>query len=91
MKVQIDIDVPDGVIDQQFEVALREDGIYRLFAERKIASGHAARLLGLTRRQFLDSLRQRGLSHTDYSAADWIEDAAALDRMIEPGHDGDHR
>jgi predicted HTH domain antitoxin len=83
VKVEIDLDVPADVIDASFEASLREDAIYRLFGERRIASGHAARLLGLGKRDFLEALDARGIAHTDYTAADWLEDTAAISRIVE--------
>lgn len=55
-----------------------QDAILRLFAERKIPSGHATRLLGLTRMQFLELLNSRGLPHLDYTTADWDADTNAI-------------
>ncbi|MBI1786687.1 MAG: hypothetical protein HYR60_03925 [Acidobacteria bacterium] len=36
MKLEIELDVPDEVVDQNFERAVREDAVLRLFTERKI-------------------------------------------------------
>ncbi len=81
MKLEIDLDVPEALIDKSFEKAIRVDAILRLFADRKIASGHATRLLGLTRMQFLELLTQRGIPHVDYTVADWDADTQAIEEF----------
>lgn len=79
MKFEIDLDVPAGVIDENFEKVVREDAILRLFAERKIPAGHATRLLGLTRMQFMDFLQSRNIPYVDYTVEDWESDTNAIE------------
>ena len=79
MKLEIDLDVPEGIIDETFEKVVREDAILRLFAERKIPSGHATRLLGLTRMQFMDLLQSRNIPYVDYTIEDWQADRNATE------------
>lgn len=42
--------------------------VFTLFRDARISSGRAAKLLGLTRRGFLEWLHGEGLSYFDYSA-----------------------
>ncbi len=44
--------------------------VFSLFTEERISSGKAARLLHLSRVEFLDLLRARGIAYLDYSGAD---------------------
>ena len=65
MKLEIDVDLPREILDQvppeDLQKLCRAEIVLRLYAEEKIAASDAARLLGLTRIQFLDLLRQRGV------------------------------
>ena len=53
----------------------------RLFEERRISSAEATRKLGLTRIQFMELTRLRGISHYDYTAEDLAADLADLDAL----------
>ncbi len=53
----------------------------RLFAERKIPSGHAARILGLERMDFLAFLKLRGIPAVDYTVEDWEADGNTIDEI----------
>ena len=79
MKLEIDLDVPEGIIDETFEKVVREDAILRLFSERKIPAGHATRLLGLTRMQFMDFIQSRNIPYVDYTVEDWESDSKAIE------------
>ena len=85
VKLEIELDVPEDAIDkdtgERLQSALREEAILRLFAERKIPSGHATRLLGLTRLQFMDLIKQRGIPHIVYTFEDWQEDLKDLEEF----------
>ncbi len=65
MKLEIDIDLPRQVLDQIPSADLsrlcQTEIVLRLYAAAKLAASEAARLLGLTRIQFLELLRQRGV------------------------------
>ncbi len=64
MKVEFDLELPDGVIDQAVEPELlrcaREQTVLKLYADQRITTGEAARALGKTRIEFLDFPRQHG-------------------------------
>ncbi len=68
MKLTFELEVPDGAVDDATEAKLvraaREQTVLELYAEQRITTGEAAELLGLTRIQFLDLLRQRGVPFT---------------------------
>jgi len=65
VKLEIEVDLPREVVDQvppeDLQRLCRTEIVLRLYADEKIATSDAARLLGLTRIRFLDLLRQRGI------------------------------
>jgi len=77
MKLEIDLDIPDGVLDEAVEKAIRVDDILRLFAERKISSALASELLAMPRVQFMRLTDERGIPHYDYTSADLASDLAS--------------
>jgi len=84
MKLQIDLDIPDGILDEAVEQAIRVDAILRLFAERKISSALACGLLAMPRVQFMRLTEERGIPHHDYTGADLASDLADLNRIESP-------
>jgi predicted HTH domain antitoxin len=75
VKLEIELDISEDLVDKgNLEQELSKELILRLFADHKIAAGQATRLLGLTRLQFLDLLRQRGIPSVVYTFDDWRED-----------------
>jgi predicted HTH domain antitoxin len=81
MKLEIDLDIPDGVLDEAVEKAIRVDAILRLFAERKISSALACGLLAMPRVQFMRLTEERGIPHYDYTSADLASDLTDLNRI----------
>jgi hypothetical protein len=65
MKLEIDVDLPRGVLDQipadELGKLCGTEIVLRLYSERKLAPAQAAKLLGLSRIRFLDLLRARGV------------------------------
>lgn len=51
--------------------------VLSLFKDSRVSSGKAARLLGLTRIEFLALLRRRGIAYIDFSPAELAEEFAA--------------
>ncbi len=51
--------------------------VLSLFKDSRVSSGKAARLLGLTRVEFLALLRRRGMAYIDFSPAELAEEFAA--------------
>ena len=64
MKFEIDLDLPAEILQQippaDMARLCRTEVVLRLYSEKKLAAAEAAQLLGLTRIQFLDLLRERG-------------------------------
>ena len=65
MKLEIEIEVPDGAVDENAEAELvrsvKEQAALKLYSEKRLTTGEAAQMLGLTRLQFLDLLRRTGV------------------------------
>src|SRR5208337_1981312 len=65
VKLEIDIDLPPRILDQipadELGKLCGTEIVLRLYSEDKLAPAEAAKLLGLSRLQFLDLLRERGV------------------------------
>ena len=55
------------------------------FAEGRISSGKAARLLNLSRVEFLDLLRARGVAYVNYSEEELADELAAVEALDVKG------
>ena len=76
--MELELDIPAELVDADFAKHLKEDAVLRLFADRKLASGRAARILGLERMDFLELLKARGIPAVDYTVEDWDADGQAI-------------
>lgn len=85
MKLEVNIPISEEALDDGAKDRLRHDAleaaVLRLFEERRISSADAAADLGLTRIQFMELTRRRGIPHHDYTAENLAEDLADLDRI----------
>jgi predicted HTH domain antitoxin len=70
-----------GLDQQDIQHRLTEWLVISLFTEERISSGKAAQLLQLSRIQFLDLLRERGIAYLDYTADELAEEFAAVDLL----------
>jgi len=65
MKLAFEIELPDGAVDQSARAELvrsvKEQTALKLYSEQRVTTGEAAEMLGLTRVEFLDLLRQSGV------------------------------
>jgi len=65
MKLAFELELPDGAVDQSAEAELvrvvKEQTALKLYSEQRVTTGEAAEMLGLTRIEFLDLLRQSGV------------------------------
>ena len=88
--VAVEVRVPKEILDY----GLQADDIQRhvlewlaisLFKDDRISSGKAARLLGLTRIEFLALLQRRGVAYVDYSPTELSDELASVRSLaIEP-------
>ena len=58
--------------------------VLSLFTEDRISSGKAARLLNISRVEYLALLRQRGISYIDYSEDELADEFAAVEKLTPP-------
>jgi predicted HTH domain antitoxin len=72
-----------GFDRDQIERRLNEWLTLSLFTEGRVSSGKAAKLLQISRVEFLELLRKRGIAYIDYSPAELAEefDAASALKM----------
>ena len=63
------------------QLHLTEWLVFSLFKDERVSSGRAARLLGITRLEFLDLLRRRGIAYLDYSPDEIAEELEAVQRL----------
>ena len=87
MKLEIELEVPDGAFDKSAEAefirSIKEQTALKLYADGRVTTGEAATMLGLTRIQFLDLLGRTGvgfrveLDEEDFEQIrDWRADRA---------------
>ena len=87
MKLEIELEVPDGAFDKSAEAELirsiKEQTVLKLYADERVTTGEAATMLGVTRIQFLDLLGRTGIGfRVELDAEDfaqirhWREDHA---------------
>jgi predicted HTH domain antitoxin len=59
--------------------------VFSLFRDSRISSGKAARLLDMTRREFLELLHREGVAYLDYSEEEMQAESAAVRELPLPG------
>ncbi len=93
MSKVVRFEVPEEVKDKKFEQeylitaqqVLKEQTVLRLFEQGKASAGYAARMLNLTRYQFVDLLAKHRVPLFDYSQEDLqgeFRSAADLSREL---------
>jgi predicted HTH domain antitoxin len=70
-----------GLNREEVQRRVTEWLVLSLFTEERISSGKAARLLNLSRIDFLALLRQRGIAYIDYSEDELADEFAAVEKM----------
>lgn len=70
-----------GINREEVEQRVTEWLVLSLFTEDRISSGKAARLLNISRIDFLALLRKRGIAYVDYSEEELADEFAAVDRL----------
>ncbi len=70
-----------GYQAQDIERQFTEWLVLSLFKDQHISSGKAARLLGITRLEFLSLLRWHGIAYVDYSEDELADELAAVDSL----------
>ena len=92
--LRFECEIPDAVFDEEFPEerfvqTLKEEAIIKLFRAERLSSGYAAKLLGMTRRDFFERLEQHGVGLAAYTEADLAADLETLHRLEARGEDED--
>ena len=65
MKLEIELEIPDGAVDKDAEAELirsiKEQTALKLHSDERVTTGEATGMLSLTRIRFLEFLRRTGL------------------------------
>jgi predicted HTH domain antitoxin len=82
----VEIKIPDNLLQfglgrEEIQQRVNEWLVLSLFADERISSGRAARLLEISRVEFLALLRDRGIAYIDYTKEELEEEFAAVDAL----------
>lgn len=88
-ETRVEIEVPTaflqlGIDREDLQRRVLEWLVLSLFTEDRVSSGKAARLLDMSRIEFLALLRARGIAYIDYSDDELAEEFDALDQLPKP-------
>jgi predicted HTH domain antitoxin len=85
VRLHLDWELPDGALEEPFRTdlveAIRREAALRLFAGGKIGSGYGAQMLGISRWEFIDLLRERGIPIFSYGEDELDRELAAFDGL----------
>lgn len=70
-----------GLDQEEVQRRVTEWLVLSLFTEERISSGKAARLLDMSRIDFLALLRQRGIAYLDFSDEELADEFAAVEKL----------
>ena len=73
-----------GIAREDVQQRVIEWLVLSLFTESHVSSGKAARLLGISRVDFLALLRARGIAYIDYSADELADEIASANSLPAP-------
>jgi predicted HTH domain antitoxin len=71
-----------GLNREEVQRRVTEWLVLSLFTEERISSGKAARLLNMSRIDFLALLRQRGIAYLDFSEDELADEFAAVEKLM---------
>jgi len=75
-----------GIDQDKIQRHVNEWLVLSLFTEGVVSSGKAAKLLGITRIEFLDLLRKRGIDYINYSPQELEEEFKAVKSLQVDKH-----
>ncbi len=81
VRVQPDL-LKFGFSQDKVQRIINEWLVFSLFTDGVISSGKAGKLLGITRIEFLDLLRRRGIAYIDYSPQELDEEFEAVKSLV---------
>lgn len=93
--MKIELDLPNVVLGKELEAEItqraKEGIVLRLYQDRHVGASLAARLLGFSRRRWMEFCQQHGVMVTDYSFDDLQEDLDVIGRLSQAkADDGGH-
>lgn len=81
-EVRVPADLLEYGFDQdQIQQQVNQWLVFTLFTEGHISSGKAAKLLRISRVDFLTLLRQRGIAYIDFTPEELAEEFDAVDKL----------
>jgi predicted HTH domain antitoxin len=87
LETTLNIRVPNTIFDlgltqEEIQRRVSEWLVFSLFSEGKISSGKAGLLLGISRPDFIELLRIRGVSYINFTKDELAEEIQAVDKLI---------
>lgn len=95
--LRLEWELPDGALEEPFRTdlvhAVRREVVLRLFADGKISSGYGAKMLGVSRWDFIELLRERQIPLFSYQEGELEAELATVDHLLQQGRlpSGDER
>jgi predicted HTH domain antitoxin len=85
-EISFEVRLPSDLLQFGYDQArvqrnVKEWLVLSLFTDGEISSGKAARLLGISRIEFLNLLRRRGIAYVDYSSQELEEEFEAVETL----------
>ncbi len=86
LETNLNVRVPNnllnlGLSQEEIQRRISEWLVFSLFSEGKISSGKAGKLLGLSRLEFIELLKSRGIAFINYSEDELKEELAAVKKL----------
>ena len=73
-----------GIGQDEIQRRISEWLVFSLFSEGKISTGKAGKLLGISRLDFIQLLKTRGIAFINYSEDEIKEELEAVNTIINP-------
>ncbi|MFZ5920094.1 MAG: UPF0175 family protein [Chloroflexota bacterium] len=83
VNIRVSSDLLNLGLTQEIQRRISEWLVFSLFSEGKISSGKAGKLLGITRLEFIDLLKARGIAFINYSEDELKEEFDAARKLKE--------
>jgi len=86
LETNLNVRVPSNLLDlglsqEEIQRRISEWLVFSLFSEEKISSGKAGKLLGLTRLEFIELLKSRGIAFINYSEDELKEEFESVKKL----------
>ena len=86
LETNLNVRVPSNLLDlglsqEEIQRRISEWLVFSLFSEEKISSGKAGKLLGLTRFEFIELLKSRGIAFINYSEDELKEEFESVKKL----------